>query len=41
MFFGTISWLIALNINLGIPPAVFGFVISLLAMFFGSLSSKA
>jgi SSS family transporter len=40
MFFGTISWLIALNINLGIPPAVFGFVISLLAMFFGSLSSK-
>jgi SSS family transporter len=41
MVFGTISWLIALNINLGVPPAVFGFVISFLAMFFGSLFSKA
>jgi SSS family transporter len=41
MFFGTISWLIALNINLGIPPAVCGFVISSLAMFFGSSTSKA
>ncbi len=41
MVLGTISWLIALNIDLGVPPAVFGFIISLLAMFFGSLFSKA
>ncbi|MCP9756957.1 sodium:solute symporter [Lacihabitans sp. CCS-44] len=40
MILGTISWLIALNIDLGVPPAVFGFIISLLAMILGSLFSK-
>jgi solute:Na+ symporter, SSS family len=41
MVLGTISWLIALNIDLGVPPAVFGFMTSLLAMVLGSLLSKA
>lgn len=40
MILGTASWIVAVNIDLSFPPAVFGFIVSLLAMFLGSLLSK-
>ncbi len=41
MILGTTSWLVAMNVELGLPPAFFGFGISLIAMIFGSLISKS
>ncbi|HLO44008.1 MAG TPA: sodium:solute symporter family protein [Leadbetterella sp.] len=40
MILGTMSWIVAVNIDLSFPPAIFGFIVSLLAMFLGSLLSK-
>lgn len=41
MILGTLSWLVALNVDLNFPPALFGFFVSLVAMILGSLISKS
>jgi solute:Na+ symporter, SSS family len=40
MTLGTASWLIALNIDMSFPPAVFGLIISILGMVLGSFITK-